>query len=164
MTGALFLINIFTSLQPPNLLFSQPRPKRCATHCYIARNIHYLQQFTRMNPFWPAAAGSASLYGATACNLNVVPPLELHRTTPGKGVNNAQDKGQGLAIFPGPTGKDSKGSQLANTIDAAQRKQVLLQQALPPGAPSNILVQIFSSNCTFQLFNFLFVFFYYCYF
>ncbi|XP_044484809.1 protein TIME FOR COFFEE-like isoform X3 [Mangifera indica] len=127
------------AMQPPNLLFSQPRPKRCATHCYIARNIHYLQQFTRMNPFWPAAAGSASLYGAAACNLNVVAPLELHGTTSGKGVNNAQDKGQGLAIFPGPTGKDSKGSQHANTIDAAQRKQVLLQQALPPGAPSNIL-------------------------
>ncbi|KAJ0093186.1 hypothetical protein Patl1_25394 [Pistacia atlantica] len=139
------------AVQPPNLLFSQPRPKRCATHCYIARSIHYLQQFTRMNPFWPAAASSASLYGAKACNLNVVPPTELHGTGPGKGVNNAQDKGQGLAIFPGPTGKDNKGSQHANLMDAAQRKQVLLQQALPPGAPSNMLVQIFSSSCTYPV-------------
>ncbi|XP_031272100.1 protein TIME FOR COFFEE [Pistacia vera] len=131
------------AVQPPNLLFSQPRPKRCATHCYIARSIHYLQQFTRMNPFWPAAASSASLYGAKACNLNVGPPTELHGTVPGKGVNNAQDKGQGLAIFPGPTGKDNKGSQHANLMDAAQRKQVLLQQALPPGAPSNMLAPTF---------------------
>lgn len=101
-----------------------------------------------MNPFWPAAASPASLYGAKACNLNVVPPTELHGTVPGKGVNNAQDKGQGLAIYPGPTGKDNKGSQHANLMDAAQRKQVLLQQALPPGAPSNILVKIFSLGCT----------------
>ncbi|XP_044499764.1 protein TIME FOR COFFEE isoform X2 [Mangifera indica] len=132
-----------TAIQPPNLLSSQPRPKRCATHCYIARNIHCLQQFTRINPFWPAAASSASLYGAKACNLNVVPPAELNGTVPGKVVSSAQDMGQGLAVFPGPAGKDNKVSQHANVMDAAQRKQVLLQQALPPGAPSNILAPAF---------------------
>ncbi|GAV90509.1 hypothetical protein CFOL_v3_33918 [Cephalotus follicularis] len=123
--------------QPPHLLFTQPRPKRCATHCYIARNIHYHQQFTRMNPFWPAAAGSASIYGAKVGNLNVVPPTDLHGTIPGRDVNSVQDKGHGLAIYPGHTVKD-KGSQATNMVDA-QRKQILLQQALPPGAPSNIL-------------------------
>ncbi|KAJ4722430.1 Protein TIME FOR COFFEE [Melia azedarach] len=127
------------AIQPPHLMFSQPRPKRCATHCYIARNIHYHQQFTKMNPFWPAAAGSASLYGAKACNLNVVPPTELHGNFPGRAVNSAQDKGQSVAIFHGHTGKDSKSAQPATIMDAAQRKQVLLQQALPPGAPNNIL-------------------------
>lgn len=131
-------------MQPPHLLFTQPRPKRCATHCYIARNIHYHQQFTRINPFWPASAGSASLYGAKACNLNVVPPNELHANIPGRGVNAIQDtKGQGLAVVSGSnSGKDNKGSQPANLMDAAQRKQILLQQALPPGAPNNLMVLI----------------------
>ncbi|KAB5537814.1 hypothetical protein DKX38_015347 [Salix brachista] len=107
------------AVQPPHIIFSQPRPKRCATHCYIARNIQCHQQFTRMNPFWPPAAGSALQHG-------------------GRGVNYVQEKGQGLSIFPGPCGKE-KNSQAANFADAAQRKQILLQQALPPGAPGSIL-------------------------
>lgn len=92
---------------------------------------------SRMNPFWPVAAGSGSLYGGKHCNPNILPP-ELHGNIPGRGVNSAQDKGQGLAMFPGPSVKD-KSSQTANLVDA-QRKQIVLQQALPPGAPSNILV------------------------
>lgn len=148
------LIEVKTScVQPPHVLFSQPRPKRCATHCYIARNIHYHQQFTKMNPFWPAAAGSASLYGAkAACNLNVVPPTELQGSFSGRGVNTVPDKGQGLAIFPSHSGKDGKSSQPATIMDAAQRKQVLLQQALPPGAPSNILVIGLFCNLYFLVF------------
>ncbi|KAJ7954900.1 Protein TIME FOR COFFEE [Quillaja saponaria] len=50
------------AIPPPHLLFNQPRPKRCATHCYIARNICYIQQIARMNPFWPTAAGIQPLY------------------------------------------------------------------------------------------------------
>ncbi|KAJ9700315.1 hypothetical protein PVL29_005893 [Vitis rotundifolia] len=126
------------AIQPPHFLFSQPRLKRCATHCYIAWNICQHQQFTRMNPFWPAAAGTPSLYGAKPCNLNVLPSVDLHGNFPGRNANPLQDKGQGLAIFSGHSGKD-KGSQAANPVDAAQRKQILLQQALPPGAPSSIL-------------------------
>ncbi|KAG8636705.1 protein TIME FOR COFFEE isoform X2 [Manihot esculenta] len=123
------------AIQPPHLLFGQPRPKRCATHFYIARNIHYHQQFTRMNPFWPAAAGSALQFGAKACNVNVVPSTDLHAS---KGMSSVQDKGNSLAIFPGHTGKE-KSSQTSNVVDTAQRKQILLQQPLAPGAPSNIL-------------------------
>ncbi|MFQ6632466.1 hypothetical protein Gotur_009695 [Gossypium turneri] len=124
---------------PPHLLFSQPRPKRCATHCYIARNIHNHQQIMKMNAFWPAAPGSASLYGPKACNLNVVPPSELHGNIPGRGVNSVQEKGQGLAIFPGHVCKDKSSQAATNMVDAAQRKQIMLQQALPPGAPNNIM-------------------------
>ena len=94
----------------------------------------------KMNPFWPAAPGSASLYGPKACNLNVVPPSELHGNIPGRGVNSVQDKGQGLAIFPGHVAKDKGSQAAANMVDAAQRKQILLQQALPTGTPSNIMV------------------------
>ncbi|XP_017610760.1 protein TIME FOR COFFEE-like isoform X2 [Gossypium arboreum] len=127
------------AIQPPHLLFSQPRPKRCATHCYIARNIHKHQQMMKMNAFWPAAPGSASLYGPKACNLNVVPPSELHGNIPGRGVNSVQEKGQGLAIFPGHVCKDKSSTAANNMVDAAQRKQIMLQQALPPGAPNNIM-------------------------
>lgn len=125
-----------TAIQPPQLLLSPPRPKRCATHCYIARNISFHQQFTRMNPFWPAAAGSASLYGAKPCNLNVVPSPEFPgNLTSARNMNALPEKGQNPAIFPGK----EKASQSANGIDAPPRKQILLQQTLPPGAPSNIL-------------------------
>lgn len=123
------------AIQPPQLLFSQPPPKRCATHCYIARNINFHQQFTGMNPFWPAAAGSASLYGAKPCNLNVVPSPEHGNLTSARNINALPEKGQNLANFP----VKEKASQSANSIDAPQRKQILLQQTLPPGAPSNIL-------------------------
>ncbi|XP_010525182.1 PREDICTED: protein TIME FOR COFFEE-like isoform X3 [Tarenaya hassleriana] len=111
------------TMQPPHLFFNQPRPKKCATHCYIARNIHYHQQFMKMNPFWPAA-GSASLYGAKACNPNPVPSTELQGNVLGRTANSASDKS----------------SQSINTTsETSQRTQILLQQALPPGAPSNIL-------------------------
>lgn len=98
----------------------------------------------KMNPFWPPAAGSAaSLFGAKPCNLNLMPSAELQGNNAGKILNSVQEKGQGLSIFPGQSAKD-KGSQ-ANNIADAQRKQqqIMLQQALPPGAPSNILVLLF---------------------
>ncbi|KAI3712384.1 hypothetical protein L1987_70939 [Smallanthus sonchifolius] len=122
---------------PIQPLFTHPRPKRCATHCYIARNIHYIQQFMK-NPFWPAASGSAApMFGAKPCNLNVLPSTELHANIP----QSMQDKGQAVGIFPGhTTGKDTKSSQSTTITDPAQRKQhVLLQQAMPPVTPNNIL-------------------------
>ncbi|XP_019444542.1 PREDICTED: protein TIME FOR COFFEE-like isoform X3 [Lupinus angustifolius] len=125
------------AITPSHLLFNQPRPKRCATHCYIARNILYHQQISKMNPFWPTAAGSASLYGAKPCNLNVVPSTELHANVPNRPPNPTQDKDNVHVMFPGHMSND-KGSQPI-IVDNSQRKQVLLQQALPPGTPSNIL-------------------------
>ncbi|GAU14862.1 hypothetical protein TSUD_46550 [Trifolium subterraneum] len=129
------------AIPPPHLLFNQPRPKKCATHCYIARNILYNQQIARMNPFWPAAAAgsAASLYGAKpGGNLSVIPSTELHGgNVPGRATNSTQDKGHNLAMFPGHIGKD-KTSQPSN-VDNNSRKQILLQQTLPPGAAPNIL-------------------------
>ncbi|CAJ2630267.1 unnamed protein product [Trifolium pratense] len=129
------------AIPPPHLLFNQPRPKKCATHCYIARNILYNQQIARMNPFWPAAAAgsAASLYGAKpGGNLSVIPSTELHGgNVPGRATNSTQDKGHSLAMFPGHIGKD-KTSQPSN-VDNNSRKQILLQQTLPPGAAPNIL-------------------------
>ena len=92
-----------------------------------------------MNPFWPAAAGSASLFGPKHGNLSIVPNADVQGNLPKNGKNAMLDKGQSLGMFSGHAGKD-RGSQAVNVGDGAQRKQILLQQALPPGAPSNILV------------------------
>uniref|UniRef100_A0A7N0VLK1 Time for coffee n=1 Tax=Kalanchoe fedtschenkoi TaxID=63787 RepID=A0A7N0VLK1_KALFE len=124
-------------IQPPQFV-NQPRPKRCATHCYIAQNISYYQQFTRMSPFWSAAAGSATtLYGAKQCNLSVVPPLELHGSTGVRGVNPVHDRS--LGVSNGSTTVKDKPSQGPNMTDTAQRKQILLQPSVPAGAPSNLM-------------------------
>ncbi|CAM8993289.1 unnamed protein product [Rhodiola kirilowii] len=129
---------ISAPIQPPRSLLNQPRPKRCATHCYIARNIFYHQQFSRMNPFWPAAAGSApSLYGANPCNLNVVPPLELNCSSGVRGVNPVNDKS--LDVIPGTNTSKDKPSQGPNIVDTAHKKQILLQQSVPAGTPNNLL-------------------------
>ncbi|CAE6195498.1 unnamed protein product [Arabidopsis arenosa] len=113
-----------TTMQPPHLLFNQPRPKRCATHWYIARNINYHQQLTKMNSFWPAAAGSAPLYGSKVCNLSLIPSAEL----------------QGSVLSTSSNSVPEKSSQsLPNSSDTVQRNQILLQQTLPPGAGNNIM-------------------------
>lgn len=93
----------------------------------------------KMNPFWPApAAASASLFGSKPCNLNVIPGLELHGNV---AVRGSQDKNQSVATVPNHVGKE-KGAQLQSTAsDSSQRKQqILIQQALPPVAPSNLMV------------------------
>ncbi|KAL3634551.1 hypothetical protein CASFOL_021605 [Castilleja foliolosa] len=97
---------------PP--LFTQPRRKRCATHSYIARNIHSMQQLIKMNPFWQAAAGPTSLFG----------PVDPVGIVDGKVLNNNNDKS----------------SQNVISSDSIQRKQQIpIQPALPTVAPSNLL-------------------------
>lgn len=89
-----------------------------------------------MNSFWPAAAGSTSLYGTKPCNLNAGPSAEL----PGRAGNALPEKAQNLGLFPG---KDTKPSPASNSLDASQRKQqIMLQPTLAPGAPNNILVKV----------------------
>ncbi|XP_076958360.1 protein TIME FOR COFFEE-like isoform X2 [Bidens hawaiensis] len=119
------------SSAPVQPLFTHPRPKRCATHCYIARNIHYLQQIMKINPFWPPASASAApMFGSK-------PSIELQSHIP----QSMQDKSQQVGIFPGQTTvKDTKSSQTTSVPDPTHRKQqVLLQQAMPPVTPNNIL-------------------------
>ncbi|KAF9607620.1 hypothetical protein IFM89_037548 [Coptis chinensis] len=115
------------SVQPPHFPLSQQRPKRCATHYYVARNIYYHQQVAKMN-FWPAVAGSPSIYGNKPYNLNVLPPTEaaiigspLLGSFPGR--NPIQEKVQ-------VEGAKEKSAVVTNFIDPAQRKQLVLQQ--PP--------------------------------
>lgn len=134
-------------IQTPHFVFSPPKPKRCATHCYIARSVSLHQQMMKMNPYWPAAAaGTAPLFGAKPYNLNMVPPPpDLHTAAAvagGRGgvANSAQDKAQPFALFPAQPSSKDKSPLSANAPDAnAQKKQFLLPQSLPPGAASNML-------------------------
>ncbi|KAH9614897.1 hypothetical protein KSS87_023004 [Heliosperma pusillum] len=126
---------------PPHFLLSQPRPKRCATHCHIARSISVHQQMVKMSPFWPPVA-AAPLFGAKPSNMNLVPSAELHSGRGGV-VSLPQDiKAQPLAFFPGqpsPVATKDKNCQATSVSESAHKKQVLLQPGLPPGAATNMM-------------------------
>jgi hypothetical protein len=89
-----------------------------------------------MNPFWPAAAGSAPMYGTKACNLSLMPPTELQGSVLGRSSNPVQDKNS---------------QSTSKSSETAQRNQLMLQQALPPGAANSILVSFFSPCIMFLI-------------
>ncbi|KDO68716.1 hypothetical protein CISIN_1g000754mg [Citrus sinensis] len=129
-----------TAQQHSSFMLSQPQSKRCATHCYIARNIYLNQQLEKMNPFWSAGASSDSLCGAKPNNPSAMPSTEnIIHGSPLQGscqllnLHSGRDKGQAVASFPHPAQKD-KSSEGVNFMDPAQNKQLVLQQApqLPP--------------------------------
>ncbi|XP_034915016.1 protein TIME FOR COFFEE isoform X1 [Populus alba] len=142
------------ALQPPQFI-PQPRPKRCATHHYIACNVRLHQQFIKMNHFWPATAGSAALCGAKPKDLNAVPSTEnmiigstLQGSFPFVNLNPAQDKVQAVANIPVFTRKD-RGSESNSLIDTAQKKQLVLPQPPQPAPAGNLMhgpAFIFSLN------------------
>ncbi|KAG6774482.1 hypothetical protein POTOM_021835 [Populus tomentosa] len=142
------------ALQAPQFI-PQPRPKRCATHHYIACNIRLQQQFTKMNHFWPAAAGSATLCGANPKNLNVMPSAEnmiirhpSQGSFPVVNLNSAQDKVQAVPNIP-DFSRNDRGSESATFIDTAQKKQLVLHQPPQPAPAGNLMngpAFIFSLN------------------
>ncbi|KAG9456449.1 hypothetical protein H6P81_000957 [Aristolochia fimbriata] len=137
-------------VQPPHFHLQQPRPKRCATHFFIAQSIHYNQQLARMNPFWHTAASSSSLYGGKQYNLNLVPPTEspalgnpLQGNFGARNPSSSHEKGM-PTTFSGQASKEKNaagGAAAAPTfLDATQRKQQLLLQPGPqPGSGNNML-------------------------
>ncbi|XP_027364226.1 protein TIME FOR COFFEE-like isoform X2 [Abrus precatorius] len=134
------------SLTPQYLNFvpSQPQPKRCATHYYIACNILH-QQFTKMTPPLPAAIGSSSLCGAKPNNVNSVPSAESmifrkqsqkHLSTVNQ--NATQEKGQVTSNHPSLSA--AKSSNNANPMDSTtQRVQLMVQQGSNPGSTGNLV-------------------------
>ncbi|XP_074582918.1 uncharacterized protein LOC141839142 isoform X2 [Curcuma longa] len=139
-----------SSLQPPAFLQSLPRPKRCATHCFIAQMISNCQKFAKMNSFWTAASGAAPFYGAKPYNHTMVAPsdsaLSGHQMQAGFLGANAgtlQDtKGTPVTAssFTGNSASQEKMLQANNNtiIETAQRKQVILQQMPQSGSTSNM--------------------------
>lgn len=126
------------SLQPPQFHLSGPRPKRCTTHHYIARNIQLNQQFSKMNNLWPAPAATAtsgtSKYNIVPCAEKVIVANPFQGSFPSVNINAVQEKGQAGTNFPSHIGKD-KGSEAINLMDTVQRNPLVLQQ-VPHAAPA----------------------------
>ncbi|XLT46169.1 hypothetical protein HN873_038773 [Arachis hypogaea] len=113
---------------------SQPQPKRCATHHYIARNIFLHQQFTKMNALLAPSIGSASLCGTkpnnpSAESLVIGKQSQKHHAVQGKGSSATSDSSL-TAV---------KNSNNANPTDSTQRMQLVLQQGSRPGSTSNLV-------------------------
>ena len=143
--GRYFWISIELSknVQPPQFI-PQPRPKRCATHHYIACNIRLQQQFTKMSHFWPAAAISAAPCGVKPKNLNAMPSAEniiiRHPSQGSFPVVTAQDKVQAVSNIPDFT-RNARGSESAATlINTSQKKQLVLHQPPQPAPAGNLMV------------------------
>lgn len=140
--------------KPP--LLSQPQPKRCATHHYIAHNIYLHQQLTKINNIWPAAAGSAPQCGTKPNNLSVMPPAEkmtmgtlLLGNVPGVNLSHSKEEGKDAGDCPGHNGKD-KISGAANK-ETSQIKQIVLPQAPQPAFAGNLVVWLGHLHSFFML-------------
>ena len=132
-------------MQHVKFVLSQPQPKRCATHHYIARNIFLHQQLTKMNSLLPPAIGSGLLCGTKSNNVNYVPSAEnlaigkqSQKHLPGVNQNAAQEKG--LAGTSDPSLTAIKSSNNANAMDSTQRMQLVLQQGPHASSTGNLVV------------------------
>ncbi|CAD5193868.1 unnamed protein product [Musa acuminata subsp. malaccensis] len=136
------------SLQPPPFQQMHPRPKRCATQCYITQMISNHQKFMRMSSFWTAASGAAPLYGANPYNLNVVPPSDVplsgktkEGSSLGKNMSTLQDtKGTPAYAMPysGHTSQEKMPSANNTNMESAQGKQLILQQMTQSGSTNKM--------------------------
>ncbi|KAH1136430.1 hypothetical protein GYH30_026770 [Glycine max] len=131
------------TLKHANFVLSQRKPKRCATHYYIACNILH-QQFTKMNPSLPAAIGSGSLCSTKPNNVNCVPSAESmaigkqsQKHLPIVNQNASQEKG--WAVTSNPSLTAAKCSNNSNPMDSAHRVQLVLQQGPNPGPTGNLV-------------------------
>lgn len=127
--------------KPPPL--SQPQPKRCATHHYIAQHIYLHQQLTKMNNIWPAVAGSAPQCGTKPNNLRITPPAEkmvmgssLLGNFPGVNLSHSKEKWKDAGECH--NGKDkTSGAAIKET---SHIKQIVLPQAPQPASAGNLMV------------------------
>uniref|UniRef100_A0A453B8L5 Protein TIME FOR COFFEE n=6 Tax=Aegilops tauschii subsp. strangulata TaxID=200361 RepID=A0A453B8L5_AEGTS len=133
-------------LQHPALPPLPVRPKRCATHCYIAQQIQYHQRITKMNSFWPTTAAAAAAAAAAATrsapffgprgpfNMGVVPPAEaasllanpMQGSYPVRAHAPLQETKAPSMVpspFQGSLSKDKASSSSASVAESNQRKQ-----------------------------------------
>lgn len=132
-------------MQHVNFVLSQPQPKRCTTHHYIARNIFLHQQFTKMKPHLPAVVGSGSLCGTKPNNVNRVPSTEImvvgkqsSKQLQGVNQNGTREKGW-VAATSNPC-LTAIISSNANPMNSTQKMQLVLQQGPHPGSSGNQVV------------------------
>ncbi|KAF2923513.1 hypothetical protein DAI22_07g197800 [Oryza sativa Japonica Group] len=137
------------------------RPKRCATHCFIAQQIRYNQQVTaKMQNFWtPATAAAAAaaasrsaapFYGPRPFNMGVVPPAEAASllVNPMQGsypvrahapLQEAKAPSMATSPFQGSLSKDKAAMNNAAVAESSQRKQPPAHEAQQPGPVPNML-------------------------
>uniref|UniRef100_A0A0D9X0K6 Protein TIME FOR COFFEE n=1 Tax=Leersia perrieri TaxID=77586 RepID=A0A0D9X0K6_9ORYZ len=140
-------------LHPPPV-----RPKRCATHCFIAKQIEYNKQFQKMN-FWPpvaaAAAAAASrsaapFFGPRPFNMGVVPPAEAASllVNPMQGsypvrahapLQEAKPPSMATSPFQGSLSKDKAAMNNAAVAESSQRKQPQAHEAQQSSPVPNML-------------------------
>ncbi|KAL5197350.1 hypothetical protein ABZP36_000862 [Zizania latifolia] len=136
-----------TGLQHAALLPPPPvRPKRCATHCFIAQQIQYNQRIAKMNSFWPPAAAaaaasrSAPFFGPRPFNMGVVPPAEAASllVNPMQGsypvrahapLQESKAPSMATPSFQGSLSKDKAALNNAAVAESSQRKQPLGHEA-----------------------------------
>ncbi|XP_027914644.1 protein TIME FOR COFFEE-like isoform X1 [Vigna unguiculata] len=133
---------LLTAPQHGNFVLSQPRPKRCASHGYIARNIFMHQQCTKMNTLLPSAIGSGSICDTKLSKVHsaesVVVGKQFHKQSPGVSHSATPEKGWATTSdFSVAAIKKSSGP--ANPVDMTQTKQLMLQQGQHPGSSANIV-------------------------
>ncbi|KAK7378362.1 hypothetical protein VNO80_03801 [Phaseolus coccineus] len=133
---------LLTAPQHGNFALSQPRPKRCVTHGYIARNIFMHQQCTKMNTLLPSAIGCGSMCDTKLSKVHsaesVVVGKQFHKQSPVVSHNAEPEKGWATSSdFSLPAIKRSSGP--ANSMDMTQMKQLMLQQGPHAGSSANIV-------------------------
>ncbi|XP_073284625.1 uncharacterized protein [Primulina huaijiensis] len=116
------------AMQPPKFTFSQPRPKRSATHRYIAGSIQQHQQLIT-NSLLSGPAGVATLCG------NMPPTQRFMNGSPA--VGDCLRK-QNLGAITMGNGKD-KGSEVPLALNSTKNKEPMLQLASLHSTANNFL-------------------------
>lgn len=126
------------NVQPPQYKFSQSRPKRCATHQYLAQSMHCHQQLIKKS-LSSGSTGPAALCPAKSPNLKYMSPAQ--NFIPGNPLLGDFQGGQNLATASVGSGKD-KSSDAAVAFNATISSKSLLQQASHPASASSFLVSL----------------------
>ncbi|MED6135360.1 hypothetical protein PIB30_045689 [Stylosanthes scabra] len=127
-----------------NFVLSQPRPKRCATHHYIARNIFLHQHCTKMNPLLASAVASGPPCDIKCSDINHMPfpgsmVVGKKSQKHSSGLNQSATPEKGWAATNEYSLASVRSSALSNSLDSSQTKQVTLQQGSQPGSTGNLV-------------------------
>ncbi|CAL0300585.1 unnamed protein product [Lupinus luteus] len=129
-----------TELQHLDFVLSQPQPKRCATHQYIARNIFSHQQFLKTKSHLPDSFGTAlccTNANTVASTESMVDGKQSSKRLPS--VNQSIQEKVSAAVASDPSLAAIKNSNNTDRIDSTQRMQFVLQQVPHPGSTSSLV-------------------------
>ncbi|XP_078435603.1 protein TIME FOR COFFEE-like [Wolffia australiana] len=131
-------VSIFTpaSQQSPHKTV-QLRPKNCATHCFIAKNIQCHQQIARLGPLGTSTAASpAPIYGENASNpssfSSPFPHLRKEKCSSSSASAQADEASQKKQLPPQQPSSQMPGRALAFPLN-----QPSLSPALAPAKSTN---------------------------